>query len=553
MEELLKELSIQYKNYESYLELAMPHFERKKLDIGSLKPPPKKKTKKNPPKKKTEKNPPKKKPLTTFHEIIYSSIGSAIKDGTQREFVQKLIDKLFYSTCKLQRKSSFCTAVALLQLLQDADIINSFAVPGKNPRVGCWFKDILENFDGKNPIFTTLKKPIKYHTELEQMSYQLVHSLLSKICAIDIDKDNIDFITKFNEKFVAGINNFTLPEFGFLLLCFKNSDIVTICTYPEFARCFLGDTELVALSELFIPIRYSSARISVQKWISSKDYFIIPAECLGGDDASVWQSRSDGFKYTLIRISTKDMLLRWAISMLCSNCFELFQDRTTEHVLDLQLVIDNLSGFPCVSIDEDFLGPLISDKIDAVWMEGYNQPAYHFTSTHLAIYLRMFYYLNPYYRPPPLNKSYFISTDDIRYNYSKMFFIPKIPELYRSKHLCYLTEDKIKTKKQKKISKINDYISAYAIYNQWIDCGTFLFNRGYDKDAIEDLFGIGKYINKEEIISKGAKYITSILDVDFIPEKPFEKFSQKKEEGIEQFDKYFKHFYTRKKKSPKKK
>ena len=559
MEKLFQELSIQYEKFEEYLGSALPHFERKKVDIistsKSLEPPGKKQ----------------KKLVnisfrTVFNEIVYSSIGSSIKDGNQKEFIQIIVDTLFdQESTLMERKSSFCMAVATLQLLQDVSVINSSTIL-KKPAVGCWFEDILENYNENQSILISLKKTSKYQKELEQMSFHLVQSLVIRFCANavvdDDDNDDVDkkdIISKFNNDYVIG-SNFTLSEFGLLFLCFQNVDIAKICIKPSFASKFQCNVGLPALSELFIPIRYHGAKQVKQKWMTCQDFFNVTPECFKEEKIDeeidtealssslqplVWQNNKLG--YTLVSISTKDMLRQWGISMLCSNCFNFTHSKykvtvpyVIDHILNIQLVIDSNSGFICVCIDDEEFVFDMSDVQDATYLEQCNQPAYHFISNHFASYLRMLLYLNPNYRLP-LDKSYFMAADHHFYKHSKMFFVPSIPSLSGQDSLQ--TEKEIKILKESRVNGINNFISKYIIDQGWFDPRYHFRRLGYDICSLEELFQIGFFLNDEEHICKGARYLAKVLDVDFVLEKPLEQFCQTFKEGKSKFDIFFKCKY----------
>ena len=366
-----------------------------------------------------------------------------------------------------------------------------------------------------------------------------MENLVSKYFGYTRTHNSIDI--KQHLKDVTGVN-FTTPQVGILTLC----EIVG----NECMRKYLSDANYyksfeynvgMALSTMFVPIeRHPKYK---PQWKNCQDIFEFPPDTIKEDSGKIIaEPKSHG--YILLQILNRKKLITWAISCMMVRCYitlgerhKFLEEYYRQHVLDVQLVVNESSGFVCLQIDNSNISTDLTDLDDVIYLEQANETGFQFISTTIAVYTRILLYLDPHYElldPAPNtnhSNSYFMYTSRDVGCYSKLFFYAHEANLHCNQEVGQ--QPKIL------VNKISDLIFKFILEKNWYDRCIYM---GYDIDQLDSLFQIGNFLNDKEIIISAAKFICKIRQNKhcFSNKHPFVRYTLSKEQAIDLFDKLFK-------------
>ena len=524
-------LTIDYKRYEIILEQCLPLYIPRELETQ---PPPLKKIKKD------DKD---KKFLTVFKGVIYSTVGSTICDGKQEVFIKNIINSLLNEKSNEKYVASILYAVALFQLSEDVNVMANSTGLLRRPTLGFWLDDILKYFD---------QDIIECFHEIDNKWSSIVEDMIA-----EQRQDLADFAKKMTCKLVSVCFNnkvknydeimrdskFTYSQIGMLLLC----EIAGIdnmkrwlskSSYYSNFQC--GD--ILPFSKMFVPMETEKIRNWHRYYDSSLENAPLVIKNMGYPNIAE-DDASNG--YILLRLFYSDRLKTWAVSSMITTCYNIVGQRCggfretyyKEHVLDVQLVV--VGRFVCVQIHGENVD--LCDLEDAIYLEQANEVGFQFIAITMGLYKRMLLYLNPYYDLPNNyaynENSYFMFISRENNEHSQLFFYAHLPKQHRIDCQDYDAEEREQYRLDR-INDINNYISKFIILKKWYDRAGGI---GYDMDQLESLFQIGKFLNDEEVISSGAKFIGKVIgDKNQNSEAEFIRYTQTEKEAMDVFDSLFK-------------
>ena len=508
-----------YKPYDDILGRCLPHYILRELESE---PSPSKKMRKD------------SKKFCIFKGVMYSTVGSVICDSKQEVFLQNILnilnDKLNEENEEKYVMSVFY-AIALFQLSEDINIMADSKDEIVRPTIGYWLDDIVKYFDHHDRWSLIAKKMIaEQRQHLASFAKAMVHVLV--YIHLNNKGENYDELMR-NSKF-------TYPQIGMILLCeiaglYNMERWLNNSSYYSNYRC----GGILPFSKMFVPIEQKKSK-KKRHWENCGDSSLeAPPYVIENINDQIIAEDEDINGYILLRVLNGDMLKRWALSCMMTISYIIASGRYTvwkeryikEPVLDAQLVVDESYGFVCVQIRGKQVD-LTDLKNAADLGDEEIEVGFHFIALTMALYKRMLLYLNPdYHLTMSDNNSYFMFISRENNEHSKLFFYAHQPEL---RNVDEQDAEVCEQQKWDRVNEINDDISKFIIWKKW-----YASHNGseYIIDEMGGLFHLNYFLNDQEVITAGAKFIAKMIgDECKNLENPFIKYEQTDEESMDAFE-----------------
>ena len=512
MEVFLNEISYNYEIYEEkILKNFLPNYSSKQQQYNNFPPP-----------KKTKIITTTNNDINILGGYIYSAVGDANQDTKKQEkLLNEIVNTLIYSQLKngieYENKYLVCIfmAIALFQLNAD---------DSTTKEIGYWLDETIESFRRNEAVAISSQQ--QQQRDFSNFSEQLLQKLLLKKYGISTNYDEIK--QKLKEYTTI---EFTLSEIGMLTvyeIILSNprnekidaNNLYNVLIINSSNHHYYYDNDVGPnLSTVFMPITKTKKS---RQWIKYNDYFLHkPHVFKKNEEEEEEEERTiavdDDNKYVLVRISTLEMFQMWAVSYMMTRCYLILGEKHgyevatkyRERVLDIELVIDDVSRNVCVRIS----GCCANEMQDTPYFQKDDPYVYQFIAVTIATYRRMLLYINPNFILGTPTHDHFIHTNHDGC-LSKMFFVALKPSMH--------TNPELSPSPEAVINNTNDIISKF-----------FISNASYTTyNSIFPIFQIERYMNDEEIIIAGAKFIKNIYKYE---DPPFIKYTRSNVESLTTF------------------